>query len=589
MCALRGNADFIFKQAGVVVHGGGLQLRREHASDSALRPERSGRWDARGGGRGACRDVLSRQEAHRGGAGHRLAAARLFRRIRDDAVRDARRKALPVRGHVHPGRGRCGGVPCVHGTVGEDVRREDTGHCGEVEEIMIYVLLLYLVIIDILFFILFDRNILSPSVIGTGMFMVSTLFAVLNVDNWKFTISPLTVLVICLSLLFLGAGEFFVHFCNYRHNQFRKIHYGQDNAEIKIGNGSILLIVAIFGILLVNYYRETVKLAVQAGYKSNNGMLMLAYARTASLNKHRNYEGIGRLAAYSYTFMQVIAYIFSYIFLYNKIIAEKRHCAKYLFPVFLLIPYIILSTGRTSFIYLIMVWIVVGSCFYMQKKCWNPKYVFKIIGVGLGGMMLFLLLFILAGSFKSKTIMENAWKTISFYAGLSIPSLDWYFTAFNPPESEYFGEHVFFGIYGILNRINPSIPDFYAPWFEFATFNHTKGNVYTIIRRYHQDFGYFGLFFMMFCLGAFYSFFFLRLNNTRKNAGLLVYAFIFSPIVEISIEERFFMNVITLKTAQMIVLSYIMFQVFINNYGKKIAVYLFKIDMTDTERRLCHE
>lgn len=443
---------------------------------------------------------------------------------------------------------------------------------------MIYLLFWFLVAIDILFFILFDRNILSPSVIGTSMFVVSTLFAVLNVDNWKFSISPLTVLVICLSLSFLGAGEFFIHFCNYRHNQFRKIDYQQNNVGIKISTGSILLIVSVFGVLLVNYYKKTVNLAVQAGYKSNSGMLMLAYARTASLNRHGNYEGIGRFAAYSYTFMQTIAYVFSYIFLYNKIIAAKRHCAKYLLPVFLFIPYIILSTGRTSFIYLIMVWIVVGSCFYMQKKGWKPRYVLKIIGIGLGGMMLFLLLFILAGSFKSETIMKSAWKTISLYAGLSIPSLDWYFTEFNPPMNEYFGEHVFFGIYGILNRINPSIPNFYAPWTEFATFNHTRGNVYTIIRRYHQDFGYFGLFFMMFCLGAFYSFFFLRLNNTRKNAGLLIYAFIFSPIVEMSIEERFFMNIITLKTVQMIVLSYIMFQVFINNSGKKFTIYFFKVN-----------
>ena len=70
---------------------------------------------------------------------------------------------------------------------------------------MIYVLLLFLMAIDILFFILFDRNILSPSVIGTSMFVVSTLFAVANVNNWKFTISSLTVLIISLSLLFLGA------------------------------------------------------------------------------------------------------------------------------------------------------------------------------------------------------------------------------------------------------------------------------------------------------------------------------------------------------------------------------------------------
>lgn len=445
---------------------------------------------------------------------------------------------------------------------------------------MIYVLLLFLIAIDILFFILFDRNILSPSVIGTSMFVVSTLFAVANVNNWKFTISPLTVLVISLSLLFLGAGELFVRFCNYRHSQFRKIEWKPDYTGISVRGATIFFIVAVFGLLLVNYYRETVKLAEQAGYKSNSGLLMLAYARTASLNESGDYESRSRIANYSYTFMQAIAYVFSYIFLYNKIVVGKRRCAKYLLPVLLLFPYIVLSTGRTTFIYLIMVWIVVGSCFYMQKRRWNPRYVTRIIGIGLGGILLFFLLFVLAGSFKSKTVMESAWKTISFYTGLSIPSLDYYFMKLNPPASEYFGEHVFYGVYGVLRKFDSSIPKFYAPWAEFPSFNGTRGNVYTIIRRYHQDFGYFGLFFLMFCLGTFYSFLFLRFNNTRKHAGLLVYAFIFSPIVEMSIEERFFMNVISLSTLYMVVFTLLMFRVFIKDSGIRMARYFFKLNPT---------
>ena len=337
---------------------------------------------------------------------------------------------------------------------------------------MIYVLLLFLIAIDILFFILFDRNILSPSVIGTSMFVVSTLFAVVNVNNWKFTISPLTVLVISISLLFLGAGELFVRFCNYRHSQFRKIEWKPDYTGISVRGATIFFIVAVFGLLLVNYYRETVKLAEQAGYKSNSGLLMLAYARTASLNESGDYESRSRIASYSYTFMQAIAYVFSYIFLYNKIVVGKRRCAKYLLPVLLLFPYI--------------------------------------------------------------------------------------------------------GVYGVLRKFDSSIPKFYAPWAEFPSFNGTRGNVYTIIRRYHQDFGYFGLFFLMFCLGAFYSFLFLRLNSTRKNAGLLVYAFIFSPVVEMSIEERFFMNVISLSTLYMVVFTLLIFRVFIKDSGRKMAGYIFK-------------
>ena len=440
---------------------------------------------------------------------------------------------------------------------------------------MIYLLILLLLQLIIIFYILFDRNILSPSIIGTAMFIISSTIAAINKNNWYFQIEAYTVLIIVFSLIFFGLGELFLRLFFIKRNQFI-IHDFKKDKVIEISSISITFIVILFGILFLNYYNETLKLAIKAGYEKNNGNLMLYYARIASLNKSGVFSHRNRLAEYSSTICKYTAYVFSYIFLYNKIIMNKKKSFKYLLPILIYIPFIIYSTGRTQFIYLISVWIIVGSTFFMQKKNWNPKYTMKIIKIGVSGILFFLVLFILAGSLKTKSLINDMFNNISIYIGLSIPSLDLYFKNIPYPDNKMFGEHTFYAIYGVLRALNHNIPQLYGP-LEFVRFHNASGNVYSIIRRYHQDFGTYGLFIIMFFLGLFYSYLFLKYNNSRKKVGLIFYASIFSPIVEMSIEERFFMHIFSYPTIQGLIIMAILFKIFINKKNTNRKSY-FIID-----------
>lgn len=198
----------------------------------------------------------------------------------------------------------------------------------------------------------------------------------------------------------------------------------------------------------------------------------------------------------------------------------------------------------------------------------------KILKAGIFGIMMFLCIFIAVGSLKSSIFVEKAFSAISFYAGMSIPSLDDYFL--NPrPKGEYFGEHVLFGVYGFLREFDDSIPEFYAPY-DFVSFNGTKGNVYTVIRRYHQDFGLFGLYSLMFFLGFFYGFFYLWVNK-KSCFSLLVYGFIIAPIVEASIEERFFMSIVSHSRIAVIILLYFGFVFFTNKKFRQNFSVVFSL------------
>ena len=432
---------------------------------------------------------------------------------------------------------------------------------------MIYILVFLLFIMIFFFYLLFDKNILSPTVIATGMFFVSSVIALLYIDKWKFVFSIHTTLIIITSLFSMGMGEFLVHAMNYKRNPYKKIIF-KNEKPILIKSSYIIGLLIIFSALLIVYYKSTLVLAEEVGYKKGNGLLMLAYARTAVNNIDGKYSKRSGIARWTFTIIRSIAYVFSYIFLYNKIICKKKHIFIQLTPVILFTPYIVLSTGRTEFIHLITIWILIGSCFFMQKKGWNPYYTTKIIRIGILGIFIFLILFTIIGLLKSSHASKSALDVVAFYSGLSIPSLDYYFQNCPYPKNQIFGEHTLFGIYGILKKFI-DIPRLYAPW-EFVHFHGVSGNVYTVIRRYHQDYGYFGLYIIMFFLGFFYSLLFLRFKDSRKKVGLLVYALLFSPIVEVSIEERFLMEIIALPTIQSIFFIWIFFKIFVNNSIKNI-------------------
>lgn len=432
---------------------------------------------------------------------------------------------------------------------------------------MIWILLFLLIALDVLLFIFFDRNILSPSVLTVSMFVLSTFVACLNINTWRFTISTYTVVMILTSLSALGAGEFIVRLFYYKRIQSERNHV--PSAPIELSNMMILIISFVLGFLCIHYVKELMRLAVAAGYKRNGG-LFVAYVRAASL-RPEIYGRIDRLAGWSSTFANVFAYIFLYIICFNKIYFNKFNPI-YLIPVITYLPYVVFSGGRTQFIYIIAFLIVVGGTFYLQKNRWRLKSMLKILKAGILGIMVFLCIFVVVGSLKSSVFVKKAFSTISLYAGLSIPSLDDYFL--NPrPKGEWFGEHVFFGIHSFLKEFDDSIPIFYAPY-DFVSFNGTSGNVYTVIRRYHQDFGVFGLYGLMFFLGFFYSFFYLLVNK-KAYFGLLLYGFSIAPIIEASIEERFFMSIVSHSRLVVVIIMYVGFLFFTNNKFRKSFSIVF--------------
>jgi oligosaccharide repeat unit polymerase len=407
---------------------------------------------------------------------------------------------------------------------------------------MIYILFILLISLFILYFILFKNNILSPTVIASGMFIISTFISLLNVHVWKFTIAPVTVVIILTSIIAFGSGEFIVHliYISSKNRSMRVVA----QEPIRVSLWSILFICTILTMLLLHYYNETLKLARYYGYR--DGPLMLWYARqyVSDPNPTVNRD---RIASISIILAEAVAYIFSYIFLFNQIFFLKKNLRNIL-PILIYIPFTILTAGRGGFIYLITVWVIIGGIFFMQKNRWDSRFTFKIILAGVLSLVFFLLLFVVVGSLRRADMFESAFSSISEYVGLSIPTLDYYILRYSGPKAAYFGGQCLRDIYAFLQKIGFDIPYHYtrfvpseAVWFPGTS---GTGNLYTVIKYYLNDFGFLGLYFLLFVWGFLFSFAFQQIKY-KYGYLLIIYGVAFHAITMISIAEQFFNNLST--------------------------------------------
>ena len=427
-------------------------------------------------------------------------------------------------------------------------------------------------------YIFANRTVLSPWVIGCAMFLVSTVFAMLNVNKWQFTLQPVTVIIILAALACLGAGEMLVTGLFQR---FRWKRTNTDRSAVQSGSvlsgrampiyvplAAVVTVALVMCLMLVYYYKETYAFSL-AGGNPGGTELMLKYAREAKLSRlavpGRIYGHVGFLT-------KALGYIFLYAFVYNTVLfGWKLRWLPLLIPVALYIPFILLSTGRTDFIYVTVVVMMVGCYLYLQKNAWHYRCTFKILLLAVIALAAFFLVFVLSGLLTGKVNFSNAYNSISFYTGLSIPSLDYWIQ--NPlPDTPYIGNHTLIPMYSTLRTLGFDLPDLYAPY-EFVQFNGTSGNVYTAIRRYMEDFTVVGMLGLFFLLGALYSFLFNWMKNRNSNGFLLlVYAAYCYPIFELSIEERFFMNVFSTGSVYLFVYLGVLYYLFVAYPRKRAAM-----------------
>lgn len=441
---------------------------------------------------------------------------------------------------------------------------------------MIWLLLLLLLFYFMIANILTRFDLLSPWVLSCLMFILSTLFVIPNIKNWNVNIGYQTIVAITVGLFSFGFGEMLTRLTKDRvtSNYLRKKNEDFNSYyPIMINNKILILFIPILVVVTYFYYQQVLDLAFAAGYSSGSSLPMLRFARVATISEIGSSVETNKLVGQLVILTYAYSHIMIYILLHNIILCNyKKNFVLYFLPILIYFIQVVLTGGRTGFLYLVSSSLMTGLIFYQIKTNWKPINNRKYVRLGVIILSVTVTVFFLLGNLTGKTSIFNFFETLSIYFGSSIVAFDDFLNSGMVNYSGIFGGNTLFGIYDFLRRLGFDIEHLNKAA-EFTSIGNYNTNIYTSYMRYIKDFTYFGLIVIEIFLGAFFSSLYFKIKKKNKpSIFILFYAILFQVILETSIEERFFMNIISVGYAIRFIYIILLYYLLVRKNIVKIKV-----------------
>lgn len=428
-------------------------------------------------------------------------------------------------------------------------------------------------------FFLTRKDILSPVFIYFSTFALSTFAFAINFYNWNMPFHADTMLILFVGIAAFGIGSFSAYFSLKRNGgKIRLEKYCSNNAsykvtEINISTRATLLLSEIIVITDIWAVLDSYRISILAG--NGQGILhMLPFVRQVTLYSTADVQTPFLLKQLKY-FCLAVAFFYLFALAYDVFYLKKRFRFIYLLPPVCEIVQMILTTGRIIFLRVIIFLLIVSVIMYRKRFGWNKKVIKKFIKYAVIGGVAFIVVFRLAGILTGKSSKFNFYDNICLYLGGSLPAFDDYLHFFHQTNSE-FGAETLINFQRILYKLHITRA-YHNSALEWITIYDMSYNTYTALRRYFHDFGYLGLVLIQTGIGFFYSRFYLFTSRKEKGLlGLLIFGFIFYPVVLSFDDDLLFISVFSTATVTQIFYMICIYWFFIGRKQEK-PVWLKKL------------
>lgn len=417
---------------------------------------------------------------------------------------------------------------------------------------MIYLLLAVSIIIFLLSYFTLGRDLFQPACLVSISYIVSILCACINQDIWDYTYHMETVEVI-------AAGLFVFYFVNFfMYINKKKIHFRKrvDNRmSLIFVNKLILMGIVIFQfVALVVYYREVVRIS---GGGINYAAMMNSF-RMITYSSELSVSGIVRqFAKISF----VCAQIFVFIFVNNAVIGGLKRNYCNLIPVLIYALQTLVSGARFNILVLVFVALIIFNILWHKKNGWKTMLNFKTVLRILMGICIMFVAFYWIRTLVGRHNDSNFLTYIASYAGGSIPLFDMFLQDPVSSSCHIWGAETFYGLLGDLKSSGLIEYADYSSHLEFRSNNGVLiGNVYTAFRREISDFGITGMLLLQMLCSAILS----GCYNKKQNftySGILFYAMSAYPLFLHSINDSFYMSIVSIGTLYTFLITFAIFRI----------------------------
>lgn len=387
--------------------------------------------------------------------------------------------------------------------------------------IFLFILLSVLTITSL---ICFNFDFLQPSCIFNITMTVSMFLEILNIQKWNLFIGTDTVIIVTCGMICFNLGSYYV-----RDILLNYVFKEKSNSAIVVYKIRYWAVILLTGVMVFFAYCS-IKEMYDASVSLGNQMGPSNMIKTVRYALENGFFKFSRAMRYRNLFAISVSTICAFL-LINNIIAKGKVNRKELIiftpTLFLFIPFLVLSTGRRSFVHFIIMLCVFSAILYQRKKNNEAIYRFKLLKfLGITGVLSIASYFILGHlTGKVASVGRSHYTIISHYGGLSIPALEQYLSQVRV-ENQYIGQNILKGIYGNLNSLGFHLEpgkDF-LPFVQFYGEEYIDTNVYSAFYRQIADLSVLGMLLSMIICGIIITALYEILKRKNKPILLSMYA-----------------------------------------------------------------
>ncbi|VTG68920.1 oligosaccharide repeat unit polymerase Wzy [Streptococcus pneumoniae] len=416
----------------------------------------------------------------------------------------------------------------------------------------------------IITFILFEGDFFQPAVILTIAYFISIASALVNRNVWGTELHFKT-----FYLILLGVATFIIVSLLTKLSYRPKVE-GISHEELKEINPSKIIYVILMILNLVMlflYIREIQKVVLFSGRSFSNITDLISNYRYLSYYSNEVENRVSGMINQLSKIIPATTLISLYIFINNYFITKQiKKNFIYLIPIAIFFVYAIISGGRLPLIRL-----VVGALLilYIYSVYGSPKSQltksFKMITRSLFAFLILIVLFFLLKFVLGRSSQEDFISYITRYMGGSIQLFDLF--VIDPiRRNKELGAETFSGIYEMLAKLGFDNNIIKGLEWRVSPNYYSLGNVYTAIRRYYSDFGVIGIVICQSFTAWLYTLGYEKVRHYSlvtnvQRFRLILLAASFYPIFLNSIEDVFYISMVTIGYGIQIVIFYLVFWV----------------------------
>lgn len=442
---------------------------------------------------------------------------------------------------------------------------------------MIIIFLIELIFLLLFSYFVMRKDLFSPACIVCEGFIISTLFCMINWDEWGLASYRLeSVALLSLGIISYITGCVLGDLI-WKQRKGKKSFFtpSMKNSAVPINlSNSKIFICLLLGIVSCVLQYHAIRKNVTGSSLSDDLMKYnsLLTNNVLSVNDMGSF-GVRQLIKLSFVIGLILIAI-----LINNILVEGFK-AKHIMIIIAIVPSVILtfiSSTRIGLLKYVTFGLTVFNVSYHRlygwKKTIRPKYIIEII------CLIALVLAAFSGLRKviGRGLRFSPLYYISIYAGGSIPSFDFQIQK-GGRINDIWGRETFRSIIQLLKRFGidtgtPAASEFYNYNGNFI------GNVYTGICRYYNDFGVLGVIVLTFVAGYIITVWYnkCKQSSSKKlvDRNLIIFAMMTWGMYLISIDECMYSTVLSVLYITYIVLVYFAYWIMVDIEIKGAKLYL---------------